>query len=107
MVIKVHIPIFGQHIWYIIEGTKAELKKYSLSEDTQGSFAMCHDNSVIQFFLKKKEITPGIVVHETLHAVNFMCKKLGIHFSDDSEEVYAYLLQHCIREFYKQFNKKK
>ena len=47
----------------------------------------------------------SIVPHEVLHAVGFICNELNIPFNDDTEEVYAYLLEFYTKEIFKLIEK--
>jgi len=38
------------------------------------------------------------LVHECFHAVHWVCKERGICLDDSSDEVYAYLLMHLMKE---------
>lgn len=106
MVIKVQIPIFKQPIRYVIEPTKAEINRLKLQMDYKDhSDALTDGNGVILFFIPINKITRGIVAHETLHAVHYLGKYLGFKYSEDSEEFYAYVLEYCVEEFYKKFDK--
>lgn len=41
---------------------------------------------------------PGIVAHEAFHAIVFLFKKIGISFCYESEEAYAYALEHLTNQ---------
>lgn len=43
----------------------------------------------------------GIVAHESLHAVVFLFKKIGIDFAYESEEAYAYTLEYLTNQILK------
>jgi hypothetical protein len=43
----------------------------------------------------------GIVAHEALHAVVFLFKKIGIDFTYESEEAYAYTLEYLTNQILK------
>lgn len=43
----------------------------------------------------------GIVAHESLHAVVYLFKKIGIEFSYESEEAYAYTLEYLTNQILK------
>lgn len=42
--------------------------------------------------------TPGIISHECLHAVNFICESIGMKHDIYNDEVQAYLLQHLVNK---------
>ena len=103
MVIIINIPIFKQRIRCLIEPTKKELKKYDVEPEGPGkALATTYSNGVILFY-NSKIITPGLVAHEMVHAINYLFKFVGIKGSEDNEELLCYLLDHCIQEFFNKF----
>ncbi len=52
---------------------------------------------ILIHFLKKP--TLDVVVHEFFHAVEFALGNAGIKYSEDSCEVYAYLLEHLVKQW--------
>lgn len=59
------------------------------------------DYSHNQIYLRfTGNLTPGIVAHETLHAVAYIMRYIGSRFSKSSEENYAYLLQHIVDKIF-------
>lgn len=53
----------------------------------------------IAIFLQKEYINNiGIIVHEAFHATEFILDFVGIKHSDETSEVYAYLLQYIVNE---------
>jgi hypothetical protein len=45
---------------------------------------------------------PAIVAHECLHATAYLMRYIGVRFSKNSEEAYAYLLQTLIDKVYEE-----
>lgn len=43
----------------------------------------------------------GIIAHECLHATSYILSNRGIYFSEETEEVYAYLLGYIVNEIKK------
>jgi hypothetical protein len=43
-----------------------------------------------------KDVSLGSVVHESYHATNDILKKVGVKYSAQTEEVYAYTIQHLV-----------
>lgn len=86
------------------EEIEAELKKYDikLDEEHKGwirKTPLAHtirlpNNAVLMHFLK--EPTQGIIAHESFHAVWAIMDTMGAAPSDDSEEVYAYLIEYIV-----------
>jgi len=62
--------------------------------------------SVIVFKQDIKTLPIGTVVHELLHAMTHIFRQIGINLSNDTEEVYAYMIDDLVNQFYKQFTKK-
>lgn len=106
MVIIIHIPIFKQNIRCLIEPTKQELKRYKIEPEAIGrSLATTYDTGVILFY-NAHNITPGLVAHEMVHAINYFFKFVGLKNSEDTEELVCYLLDHCIEQFFKKLRRK-
>ena len=47
------------------------------------------------------EINPGIIAHESFHAVDFIFHELGMTLSPDSDEAYAYFIHFVVNEITK------
>jgi len=54
---------------------------------------------IIRFSKDIKDI--GIVAHEAFHAIIFLFEKIGIQFSYQSEEAYAYALEFLVNQILK------
>lgn len=48
---------------------------------------------------KNKYITMGTLAHEALHAISYNFESRGLKLSSDSEEAWAYYLDHLISKF--------
>lgn len=44
----------------------------------------------------------GYLAHEIYHAVNFLMEKIGVKFSEDSEECFAYLIAFITTKIHKE-----
>jgi len=80
--------------------SKKEFKKYM---SKQISIATTHKMSSGAILIRFKEDIddPGIVAHEAFHAVIFLLEKIGMKFSSDSEEAYAYLIEYLTNQILK------
>ena len=69
----------------------------------QTSIATTHKLSTGAILIRFKDDidNPGIIAHEAFHAVIFLFEKIGIKFSYDSEEAYAYLIEYLTNEILK------
>ena len=43
----------------------------------------------------------GIIAHESFHAINYLFDKIGIEYSYQSEEAYAYTLEYLVNQINK------
>ena len=58
--------------------------------------------SVLQVTLaKNKPFFHGNLAHEIFHIVDFLFERVGIKYSDDFNEAYAYQVQYLTEEIYK------
>lgn len=62
--------------------------------------------------MNKKDVTTGVVAHESVHVADYICEQLGIYSQGfrDGNEAYAYLVGYvadCISDSIKEFKKKK
>lgn len=62
--------------------------------------------------MNKKDVTTGVVAHESVHVADYICEQLGIYSQcfRDGNEAYAYLVGYiadCISDSIKEFKKKK
>lgn len=83
-------------------------KKYKLPEDLPldiASYAVTITRGftgVIRFSKSLVKAEPNVVAHEAFHVVNHFTAHAGIKLVDESEEIYAYLLDYIIAQFYTQ-----
>ena len=116
---KVIVPIYGSILtFYRTDGSFEKLKKglskkYNLhySESAGGScFSQIIDgfhNIFItidtKWYKKDKAALYGTVVHEVVHAVNFMCIQKGIQPDRYNDESQAYITEWMFMKAYKFF----
>src|SRR6185436_16074787 len=103
MTVRVYIPIYNQYITFLIKPTNAELNRYkvtSTAEDLAKSEACTYSHGIVVFYTNP---TVGTIAHETFHAVSYLCKYIGLKWTSDNEEAYAYLIDYVTEEFYKKF----
>lgn len=70
---------------------------------------LCFDNGTVFIHLKHRVIgshTMGLLVHEVLHAVSCIFGRVGIPFSDDTEEAWCYLQQSLCQQAFKRIGDK-
>ena len=71
------------------------------------SYITKNNVSIIRFMnLDKENIPHGLISHEALHITSYILKRVGIDFSFETEEAYAYFLHHIVDNNYKQFENK-
>ena len=93
-------------VTFIVNPEEHELKRFKIFDDySKGNLALTFDKLVVVFYVKMEDITYGLIAHEIYHLVNFMLSHLGLKYSEDSEEAYAYTTMYITDEFYKRFNK--
>ena len=70
------------------------------TQDLKRSNAMCiniHSKSMLILVIPFT-VTAGVIAHECLHLARMILRNRDIPFSDDTEEVYAYLLDYLVEE---------
>ncbi|HMT01783.1 MAG TPA: hypothetical protein PKD00_00495 [Burkholderiales bacterium] len=93
-----------------------KLKKYLFKEDIEYLKTIeFHRGKSIMFtsgqtllWLKEEPNNPetlAILNHEIFHCVCFIMEKVGIKFSDDSDEAFAYLIEYVSKQIYKKLKK--
>jgi len=61
------------------------------------------DTGQIILWMEKKPTTPfllSILAHEIFHCTCFLMDRVGIKYSDDSDEAYAYMIQYLTTKCY-------
>lgn len=66
-----------------------------LNEDYEAKTVSFHSGHTVIVF---NVINQGLIVHEVFHAISFVMQRIGIPFSDDTKEAYAYLIQYLFQE---------
>ena len=84
-------------IYNVMDKGKAEqaIKDFGEPDDTTlARTSITEQGSVILWMpsLPKTTKDCGTLAHEIFHAARFILNKIGINLSDDTEEVYAYLI---------------
>lgn len=84
-----------------------KLKERILDGNTGAEFLLLEfDNSLCYtVYFKKEHINDGVITHEFFHAVCRMLNDKGILFSEQTEEVYAYVLGFMVNKFKAEYNK--
>jgi hypothetical protein len=86
---------YYQEVGYI--GTKEEVDTYQAVVITcSGKPGSCYSYDLIM--LDDDSYSPGIIAHEAYHIVNFVMRSVGVVYSEDSEEAFAYLLTALVNE---------
>ena len=63
--------------------------------------------SIVRFVnINKQDIPHGLISHEALHITSYILKRVGIDFSFETEEAYAYLLHYIVDNIYLIIEKK-
>ena len=103
--ISIKIPIY--RTWVKIYVTNNFRKKadqlqlgLTLENATMEGVTIACQNGVIIILLEPK-FTPGILMHEILHAAKAILRHVGIPISDHSEEAEAYLVTYIVDEYYR------
>lgn len=81
---------------------ESEEIKY-LQEDTLGHTLQLRGNQTLIYFKDKPD--EGLIAHEVFHAVWMILGRMGVEPSEDSNEVYAYLIEYFVREIMKNYEK--
>lgn len=109
---EVNIPMFSPKCRIIFcdlgADSKKLIKKHKLPEDlpydhigtAMGSTITRGFTAIVYFDMPFSKITPNLVAHECFHVASNFCSHAGIKLVEESEEVYAYLLDYIIYEFY-------
>lgn len=103
----IYDPIFRQNFWYVCTPThkqflsiikEAGMPPTTVKDMTDGEMAVYTQDkgTVITIWTKNKN--PDILAHEIFHAVSYSLRHKGLPLSDDTEEVYAYLIQFLMKE---------
>ena len=65
------------------------------------SYITKNNVSIIRFMnLDKENIPHGLISHEALHITSYILKRVGIDFSFETEEAYAYFLNYIVDNIY-------
>lgn len=72
------------------------LKMYGL-----GRTVLLDGGQTILWIKRKPKKGSGVLAHEIFHAVDFLFDMIGIKLSRDSDEAYAYAIQHLTNEINK------
>lgn len=110
MINVLEVPIFGTDILVAIGVDKPELVKhigkklkYKLSEEELSHLTMygagrtvqLNGGQIVVWVDHKAKKGDPILVHELIHACNFMFERLGIKYDD---ELHAYLMQFLVSQ---------
>lgn len=108
-ILHIYDPIFRQNYYYITCKTHKEycqiLKKEAGMNDEpkEGIDGHCsvfesNDNHIIVLWTTEKR--PDLVAHEVMHGAGYVLMRKGIKFSDETEEIYCYLIQFIMRNIF-------
>lgn len=85
------------------ESIKKRLLKYGVELDAQqdeylvnsclASTIKLNNKAVLIYFKQDKKPHSGLIAHEVFHAICMILAVMGVDFSADSEEVWAYMLE--------------
>lgn len=101
VVIHVFIDSSNEEITEYIAENSLPLHKDILEfpEETTALFTYSYDSPTV--YLRFREIeNQAIIAHEAFHVTAFIMRYIGVRFSKNSEEAYAYLLQSIIEKIY-------
>jgi len=101
---KISIDVFKQDIIFTVGTTEKEIQKYLHIDDSignvgQGRTVRFEQGHILLWVEDKKD--RGVIAHEIFHVVHFMCDRIGIKLSMDSDEVFAYCIDYITTEIYK------
>lgn len=73
-----------------------------LDNTCDGRVAFCHSPHVIASFkfYPTKPYHHGLIAHEVLHITNHILNRVGMKYSEQSEEAYTYLAQYITEKIY-------
>ena len=100
--IVVSIGQTDEHLYEEIKEntSKKDFDKYMANQKAIATTHKLRTGAILIRF--KDDIdNPGIVAHESLHAIVFLFKKIGIEFCYESEEAYAYSLEYLTNQILK------
>ena len=98
-VFTINVPIFTAGIKVFV-CTVDEFRKYrpDVEDNCQGCFLPSHN---WMWFNSEVEISPGLIAHECIHAVNCIYEHKGIQITMDNDEVLAYSVEWMVDKIFK------
>lgn len=111
MIKEIELKLFPYDILYCqgvkVEAIEKELEKYKitltqkekkyLNKSGVGHTLRIKDYQTV-IYIPGKKPTSGLIAHEVFHAIWMILATMGVEPSVESEEVYAYMLEHIINE---------
>lgn len=70
-------------------------------EDTILAFTYCIGNTGNIFLFVTEDVAIDILVHECVHIASRVFEATGSYINEETEELYAYLLEYIFREVYR------
>ncbi|MBX4189800.1 hypothetical protein KW791_00660 [Candidatus Parcubacteria bacterium] len=106
----IHIwePVFQSNYYYVIAPNYAgycQVIKHhfdiDVSEEKQheplGHTTCYAQESGTLIFIWTREHSPDVIAHECFHAVSFELRARGVRLAEDSDELYAYMIQFLMK----------
>jgi hypothetical protein len=74
----------------------------NLKDEEKGRTMITTNNyTIIRLKAVNEDILPGIIAHESLHAISMIMEQMGVKFHPDfSEEIYTYALQYVVNKMH-------
>lgn len=114
-IIDLHLIPFDIYVFYnekdhniirILESLNIDkneiLHIINLPEEVKGKTMLTQNNyTIIRLNKNKKDILPGVIAHESLHAISMIMEQAGVNFNIKySEEIYAYCLEYVVNKIH-------
>lgn len=112
MLFKVKVPIFHKtSAVYFFHGTDEEFakvaKRHKFPKDMKSdlgpndaAFTAVNGMFCLIRFAREPFADHDVIAHEIFHVAAHLWRYVGVRFSEDSEEAYAYLIDYLTEEFY-------
>ena len=102
------LVFFGENVEDLFNDIKGKLSKSDFKGLKKSEFkagkAIILDTNQTVLWLREKPTTPtdfGLLSHEIYHCTGFILRSIGIQYSEETEEAYAYLIQYLTEQIYK------
>ncbi len=73
-----------------------------LPNEVKGKVMICQNNeTVMRLKTVSEDILPGVIAHESFHAVSMILEQIGVKFNPMcSEEIYTYTLEYVVNKIH-------